>query len=109
MHELITNLIVGAVGLAATFVFLKYVKPWMQKTIDTEDEKLTYYKAKKMVQIAHDLLNSYMQMKPSVGLKVIDEVIDTFMEVCDITDKDVAKRVLTSAYADISKEIPKKK
>ena len=98
MTDIIITIVVTLVSGILGFVALKYGKPYLESKIDTEAERYALEKGRKITMVAHDMV---MAEKAKAGNKKIsielaDTMLDALMLATDVSNKDVAKRVLLS-------------
>lgn len=105
LNPYLVEIIVTLFGGVFTYLFGRYVKPWLDKTIDTEYEKEAYYKARKVAIIASDMVKSQAANGTKLGLNLVDELLEQLIKATDVKE-EVAKRVLEAA---VHEEIGKKK
>lgn len=97
IQDLINQAIIIAITTVFGFIFAKYIKPVLDKKIDTEEEKRAYYKSLKLLTIARDIVASKSQDgKKKFTDDLVTAMIDELIQVTGVKG-ETAERVIKSA------------
>lgn len=96
METQVTNLIVLVVTTLLGVVFKMFIKPLIDKKIDTEEEKRIYYKSLRLLVVADDIYKATIADKPKkLTTEIIEAMISKLIELTGV-ERDTAERVMKS-------------
>jgi len=97
---MLTNIILSVLGILIVYFVGRYIKPLIEKQIDTEYEKKAYYKAQKLTIVARDMINkAKIDNKGVLSINILNTLISNFAEAMDV-EKSTAERAIISASKD---------
>jgi hypothetical protein len=106
MQEIAISLVILAIGGIISYIVGRWGRPWVQSVIDTNYEKLALDKARRMAIIAKDMVRKKQEETPETELSyaLIDELLEGFLNATQLSNTEVAKRVLASAIKEEKKD-----